>query len=342
MKRLPIRFLFFITVVLFLLFLLLPDVVQRSAHESLLFCIAVLIPSLFPGFVLSSVLIELFGSISFKNRLFSNVFLLPENFFQCWLLGLLSGFPSAAECACRMVLSGTADKRDAERCLGFTNNPGIVFVICAVGGGLFGNFFVGLYLWLIQAVSSIFVGMVLAKPKRMTGSSASSAIASVSCKSLLPKAVASSVSSVLNICGFVIFFRVLLSVITAGLSPDLPRIFLAGLLEMTCGISMLPQFSFVAALLASAMLGWSGMSVHFQVLNVVSAQGLSVRYYFFGKFLQVFFSVLLTSLSFPALFSGGPRISLPVSVFWFFLLLFIVFSIRVRKEFVYGSRNIQS
>lgn len=341
MKRFPIRFLFFMTVVLFLLFLLLPDVVQRSAHESLLFCIAVLIPSLFPGFVLSSILIELFGSISLKSRLFSKVFSLAENFFQCWLLGLLSGFPSAAECACRMVQAGAGDTHDAERCLGFTNNPGIVFVICAVGGGLFGNFFVGLYLWLIQAVASIFVGMILAKPKRIMGPSASSsAMAPISCKNLLPKAVASSVFSVLNICGFVIFFRVLLSVITAGISPDLPRIFLAGLLEMTCGISMLPQFSFVVALLASAMLGWSGMSVHFQVLNVVSAQGLSVRYYFFGKFLQVLFSVLLTFLSFPALFSGGPRISLPVSVFWFFLLLFVVFSIRVRKEFVYGSRNI--
>ena len=165
MKCFTVQLLFVFSAAIFVLFLFSPDTVQRTAYESVLFCSAVLIPSLFPGFVLSDVLISLSSGAKHRSGgLFFQVFRLPPALIRCWLIGLLAGFPTAADCAVRMVRAGEIEKNDGERCLAFTNNPGIVFVICAVGSGIFGSMFIGLYLWVIQTVAATLVGDVMANP----------------------------------------------------------------------------------------------------------------------------------------------------------------------------------
>lgn len=339
MKRFSIFLLFALCAAIFLLFLISPDVVQKSAYESVLFCSSVLIPSLFPGFVLSDLLLSLAPRTDRRNGVFSRLFRLPQSLFGCWLIGLLAGFPAAADCSCRMAEEGRVATSDANRVLAFTNNPGIVFVICAVGSGLFGSIFAGLYLWVIQTVSAIMVGIVFAKPcsdfpQRGGGDSFRGNLSQI-----FPKAVVSSVSAVLNICGFVVFFRVLIDVLTCSVPLDGVRGLFAGLLEMTCGISALTEFNFQSAVVASLILGWSGFSVHFQILNVVSHANLSLKYYFPGKILQALFSAVLTIGTFPLLFysSVGRRAILLLCPI--FLILIIVFC-RIRKEFLYGKQNL--
>ncbi len=323
---------------LFAVFLVCSDRVQKATSEALYFCGTVLVPSLFPGFVLSDMLIGFSG----KNRVkkdgwFSRVFHLPPSCFRCWFLGLLAGFPTAADCVCRMVQTGEISKSDGEKCLAFTNNPGIVFIICAVGNGLFGSFVLGLYLWLIQTVTAFLVGIFLAEPGP-TSSISLSETKNIDWKRLFPKSVVSSVASVLNICGFVVFFRVIIDLITGKIFTPV-KIFFAGLLEMTCGISLLPDISFFSLVLASFLLGWSGLSVHFQILNVISSADLSVRRYFPGKVLQAVLSALFTGASCPFLLEESPRY--PVILFAV-LAIFFIFIYRLRKEYLCGKRNLST
>lgn len=337
MKNRCVKFLLFVVVSLFLLFLSSPDTVQQTAYEGLLFCSSVMIPALFPGFVLSDLIITLMrGKNHKKDGLFYRLFALPPACIRCFFMGFLAGFPTASDCIAQMVLSGEISKEDGERCLAFTNNPGIVFVLCAVGSGLFGSLFVGLYLWLIQGISAILVGIVTANTKREICETQSSTLATPSLRSVFPRAVVSSVRAVLNICGFIIFFRVLIAVLTASVPLTLFKTVLSGLLEITCGISNLKEFSFLTALLASLMLGWSGFSVHFQVLNAISEANLSPKHYFIGKGLQTVFSVLLTAVTYPIVFDFSLR-NLVLTFGSVLVFMLIILTVRIRKEHRYGT-----
>ncbi len=339
MRKFFISLFFCASFTLFILFLCTPDTVQRAAYESLLFCVAVLIPSLFPGFVLSDLLIRTFPfSRRSKNSIFQRIFQLPSACFRCWLIGLLAGFPAATDCVCYLVRSGEITKHEAERCLAFTNNPGIVFVIGAVGSGLFGSFSVGLYLWGIQTLSAVLIAFLFTVPYEATLLKEKPASAPIKLKESFPKAITSSVSAILNICGFVVFFRVLIAVLTEAVPLTVFKIVLSGLLEMTCGISCFSEFNLQATVFVSLILGWSGFSVHFQILNITEREGLSIKYYFPGKVLQSFISAAITYMTY-ALFFDDSAVTSYVALCVPFLFL-TVFILRFRKGCRHGKRNL--
>ena len=337
MKNGSIRLLFLLCCCLFLLFLFFPDIVQTSAHESVLFSATVLIPSLFPGFVLADLLISLTATRNRKSRFFEKLFHLPAAMERCFLIGILAGFPAAADCAIQSYNRGDATKEQTERCLSFTNNPGIVFIVCAVGSGLFGSLGAGIYLWGIQTISALLVGVSMAGPQEQNSPKRGDLTENISIKQLLPKAVVSSVSSVLNICGFVIFFRTVISILTFPIPLGPTQTFLAGLLEMTCGISQLSNFDYTAAQLASFLLGWSGFSVHFQILNRIAKDDLSVRYYFPGKVLQAILSTGLTASTYPMLFSYT-KTSVQAHIATITLVIFLI-AMRLRKELLWKTKS---
>ena len=331
MKSASARVVLLLSCGIFFLFLCFPEVARASAEEAVLFCGKVLIPSLFPGFVLADLLINLSVGHPRRSRFFEWVFRLPSEAIRCFLIGLLAGFPSAADCAVQQVQRGEVSKEDAERCLAFTNNPGIVFVICAVGIGIFGSLEIGIYLWILQTLSSLLVGVLLAKKPQSTPFSGKRNDREISLKRLLPNAVVSSVSAVLNICGFVIFFRVLIAILTFSLPLRPFQSLLAGMLEMTCGVANFNRFDYASAILTSAILGWSGFSVHFQIMSRVTLSDLSLKYYFPGKFLQSLLSALFVFATYPLFFfTEEPRLflSLIVLITSVILLLFL----RLRKE----------
>ena len=123
----------------------------------------------------------------------------------------------------------------------------------------------------------------------------------------------------------------LIAVLTFSLPLRPLQSLLAGLLELTCGLSGFGTFDFCAAILSSAILGWSGFSVHFQIMSRVAFADLSLKYYFPGKILQSLFSALLAFTTYPLFFSAaGQRsvFSLIVLITSVILLLFL----RLRKE----------
>lgn len=340
MKPFTVRILILTVITLFVLFLAVPDVVQRSAEQSLSFCATTLIPSLFPGFVLSDLLLSVLSVSDRGSTLFSSVFLLPPSAVRCWLTGILAGFPSGADAAVRMVENKTLSKRAAQRALSFVNTPGIVFTVCAVGGGIFGSRSVGLFLWFVQVLATLLVGSFFAHPSCRTAPVREDGRKdAINLPRTLTACVTDSVCAVLNVCGFVVFFRALVAAISYALPFSYANTFLSGLLEMTCGLSRFSSFTPRSAAAASLILGWSGFSVHFQILNVIGRADLSSRFYFPGKFLQSVVSVLLCSLLYPVFFHGSDVTFYP-SIGLLIALLLYLFGSRVRKEYFYGKRNI--
>ena len=158
-----------------------------------------------------------------------------------------------------------------------------------------------------------------------------------------------------GICGTVVFFSVLLSLLHAAglLSPlddsALLSALLCGALELTGGISRLPNtLSPMSAAAASFLLGWGGLCVHMQTLSVLTGSGIPVKRYFLGKALHGSIGAVLAYLLFsrpgislPASFPGQTHIPLPNMFFYSApLLLFLLLCIFRKKAGKTGTQRL--
>ena len=102
-----------------------------------------------------------------------------------------------------------------------------------------------------------------------------------------PSAVTGALASTLNICGFVVLFRVIAALL---LGPSPPVFW--GSLRWSPGRppSSPGRLGFLTA---AGIVGWGGLSVHCQTMAVLSGTGLSLRRHWLGKALQALLSVLL-------------------------------------------------
>ena len=100
---------------------------------------------------------------------------------------------------------------------------------------------------------------------------------------------------------FSLLERLLLHFLPEAFASSLPCALLLGFLELTSGVLSLPC-SRADFLSCAALLGWGGMSVHFQTRSMLAASPLSARYYLKGKVLQALLSLLLALPALPFLF----------------------------------------
>ena len=293
-----------------------PGQAMEGAKEGLTLCCNVIIPSLFPFFVLSSLVVDL-GLAAYLGRLLENImrplFRVNGSCSAALAMGFIGGYPVGARTALRLYQQGLCTKTEAERMLAFCNNSGPAFILGVVGAGVFGSGKVGLLLYLTHAVASILVGLLFrfygGKEPRRKDRPIRATIETVRASSAFTQAVTKAVGSTLNICAFVIFFAVLLRLLSScgllsglagllrvfGVEEVWARRLVAGLLELSSGVSSLSGAGASGVSMAAFMLGWAGLSVHCQVLSFIGDSGLSVRTYIAGKLCHGLLAAALTS-----------------------------------------------
>lgn len=219
-------------------------------------------------------------------------------------------------------------KTESERLLSFTNNSGPLFIIGAVAVGMFNNSKTGLVLLSCHIMACLTVGIlfrfygrqrdhiknternkVFRKFKKELANSKSVNIGEV-----LGDSIRSSINTILAIGGFIILFSVIINLLLEtgiinivstflsgflpliGVSRDVIAPILSGFFEITTGINMLSKIegiSFAQQLSAvSLILGWAGLSVHFQVYSIISKTDISIKPYLFGKLMHGLFAAI--------------------------------------------------
>ena len=135
---------------------------------------------------------------------------------------------------------------------------------------------------------------------------------------ILGDAVRNSISTILAIGGFIVLFSVIIHLLTdtgiigaiantlsyilspLGIDNTIIKGILSGLFEITTGSGLvsatagIPIFQQLPA--ASFIIGWAGLSVHFQVMSIAAKTDISIRPYLLGKLLQGVISALYTWL----------------------------------------------
>lgn len=275
------------------LLLLHPEAASGAVRDGLALCAGTVIPSLFPFFVVVSLLLQL-GLADclqgFCAPFMGPLFRLRGICALPLLTGLLGGYPTGAKTAADLFRQGRLTRREAELLLGFCDNCGPAFLLGCVGSGVFGSSRAGIWLYLIHVFSALVTGMVLCRVRRDRGPAlleSSLPAKPVSFPRALTSSAAGAVTSTLNICAFVVLFRVLAALAPAQLPPAA-----LGVLEMVTGVTGLtPTRSGFAA--AAGIVGWGGLSVHCQALS--ACEDLSFRWHWVGKALQGVLSAALAT-----------------------------------------------
>ena len=306
MKRLSLPVLLF---AVFLLFFR-PEAALSGAKEALLLAGGTVIPSLFPFFFFSGLLLET-GAAERMGKFFSPVmrplFHVSGQGALPFLVGLFGGYPLGARTAADLYQKGDLSGEDYARLAAYCNNAGPLFAVGTVGVGMLGSARLGGLLFLSHILAAFTVGILFrfitprVPEKRSVPSAPRSSDAPP-----LSRAMDAAVWSSFTVAGYIILFGTLLSVFSSvgflsligSLFPLAPNALSSGIFEMTTGISHLPQDLSPRLLLplAGLLLGWGGLSVHLQAGSFMSAKAFFPSSYWWGKLLSALFTALYAAL----------------------------------------------
>lgn len=259
---------------------------KDGAVDGILLCLGVLVPSLFPFFILSSFLAET-GILDCLTPVLDPVARLLLGLRGICLvppiLSLLGGYPVGAKAVAALYSKGAISKNEAERlcCICCCAGPG--FLVTFVGVSLLCSKEAGIILLSAQIISMILL-CVLSKlifGKAQPSEEKPVSRVNLSVSEALVSSVNSAVKSAAGMCGFVIAFSVVCNVLTEGFGADnaLGKI-IVSLLEITTGVSLVSGE--VSLELLAALTGFGGICVHMQIFRELKGVPFSkVRFYVF-------------------------------------------------------------
>lgn len=279
----------------------------------------IVLPALLPFFISSELLMS-YGIVRFMGVLLEPImrplFNLPGAGAFVMAVGFTSGFPISASLAARLRREKICTRFEGERLMCFTNNASPLFMLVAVGVGMFHNPRLGIIIAVSHYSANLLLGFILRSYKskdpefspkleprgnllRRALSEMKQAIDADprAFGKILGDAISSSMNKLFLIGGFVIIFSViikvsvltgLMSIITGtiglfgfplGLTDSSVGSMGYGFFEITLGTKAASEAASSLAqqaVAASLILGWSGLSVLAQVAAMISGTDLKM------------------------------------------------------------------
>ena len=288
----------FMSVLTLSLILLFPDIAIDYMNRGMKLCVGTVIPSLFP-FMVASELIVVTGAA----RIFGRFLRAPAGLLfgvsgegaSALLLGTVCGFPVGTRSAVSLYKRGEISFDELSRLVCFSNIPSSAFIISAVGTTLFGSREFGSALYFITILSSLTVGVIQnimlgrAKTQRVIERKEEKERRGIS---EFSGAVSSSAMAMLGVCAFVVFFSTFTGTLGSILlelgASQMTRAIFFSFFELTCGVAEASGVEplTTAILVAAFAVGWSGLSVHLQMIGICDGIGIPLCRYFSAKLSQ--------------------------------------------------------
>jgi sporulation integral membrane protein YlbJ len=306
----------------------------------------IVFPSLLPFFILSELLLGLgvvrgFGVL--LEPLMRPLFSVPGIGAFALSMGLAAGYPMDAVITARFREKNQCTRIEGERLLAFTNTADPLFMFGAVAVGMFKSPELGALLAIAHYVAAFLVGISFKFWGRKQEKQEREAIQKETVHEpkkegfillrayremiqahnedgrpfgkLLGFAVTESVQTLFMICGFIVFFAVLIEILHLsglmaiigwpiafiyklfGIHGGLVNPTLAGFLEIDIGTAQVAAISaplIQKLALVSGIIAWSGLAVHAQVASVLTQTDIRMSPYFLARFLHAAFAGILT------------------------------------------------
>ena len=323
-------------IALLILLVIFSEDAFNSAYKGIILWSNNVVPSLFPFLICVEILkktnvIHIIGKI--LEPIIRPIFNIPGSGSFAVVMGMCSGYPVGAKIAASLREENQCTITEGERLLAFTNTSGPLFILGAVGIGMFADNKIGFLLLITHFIAALLVGILFrfykytpsqkkADNKYMENTvknKSSKAIKLSDFGMIMGDAIRNSISTLLLICGFIVFFCVLGAILdnsgvtkimsnfisTSFIAFGFPQEFVSelsigcfkGILEITSGLKLLSGISMEYNTLLpfiAFILGFGGISVHMQVASIVSNTDLSIKPYLIGKMLHGTFAGIIT------------------------------------------------
>jgi len=293
--------------------------------------ITIVMPSLFPFMLFSNILIysNYFNLLSdtILNKIISNFFGTTNYGSNAITFGFLFGYPNGARYVNELLNNNKIKFTEAEYLLYFINNSSPAFILSSIGIGIFNNIKIGVILLVSHIISSIIIGKILSIKNRLSINYINKEKnidfeynTSISFETIT-KSITKTLYTMCMIFGFMTIFILLHSFVFKILENLLIldkhiSFFTLAILELTSGIKKISSFAFDFKLLItliSFFLGFSSLSIIFQIFSCVYKNNFKLVNIIKGKFFHGILSGIITYilLSIPNIYE---HINIPESV----------------------------
>lgn len=287
---------------LFLFVLLFPEKSLQASKSGILLWFDTLLPTLLPFLILSQLILktELIEMIKkWCAPFFQKLFHCSENGAFCILCGFLCGYPVGARLIALQIREKKLSVSEGQYLLSFCSNLSPMFCISfGIREGI-GTDRIFPYLLFIYG-SALLFGLfsrpakapefpVITQKKQTSFSDPVFQIIDV--------CIIDSFLIMIKLCGYLILFSLLNSILAAALPKDNPVLFsaVAAFSEISSGLSLLHnlQKGWFRSALAVAAMTFGGVCCIFQTNSVLSGSGLSLKKYVLDKILTTMLALFL-------------------------------------------------
>ena len=277
-------------------------ILQTSVNDAVILWLTKVFPSLFIMFIINDLIINshiLDNLCNLISPLFNKIYNVSGTSLECFLLCIFSGTPSSAYIIKEMLQNNSIHESDANKLISFTffSNPLFLYNILSISF----NKFITLKIIIIHYLTNLLIGLFFIKNKSTTNNIKIKKINNTSIINLIPKSISKSFNTLLMILGTITFYMIisnyLLKIIPLNI---LGEVILRGILEITQSLNILPNLnilSIIKEILALAIISFGGLSIHTQILNIISDTNIKYRNFLIGRILHVLFSTLLYCLT---------------------------------------------
>ena len=293
--------------IILILILLNKTLVSDTIITSFYIWFNTMLPSMFPMFILSDILI----TYNFTNYLpkklisyLSKIFNLSNNAVFIFLLSMISGFPLNAIIIKNSFDNKLLTKEECEHLLYFTHFSNPLFILNTVGIFYLNSNIYGIIILISHILSNIIIAILLRNKNYPNIHYISLNSNCQSFGTTLSNSINKAISSLLMISGTVTLFLILSTLITHifNLNSYLGTL-VQGILEMTMGLSSLSKLNInnlYKVILSIFFLSFGGLSIHLQVYSSID-NCFSYKNYFIGRIYQIVISIIIVTVLFSIL-----------------------------------------
>ena len=279
------------------------EIIYSSIIYALNLWVNNLIPSLFPFFIISDILINYNISL-YIPKIFRNIckkiFNISDEMLTIFLLSMISGFPSNARNTRILYDKKKITLREAHHILIFSHFANPAFILITVAIFFFNNKKIGIILLISHYLSNFILGFLFRNIGGYDKNYKDYYLESNKFSDIFIMAIKKAIDNVLTICGILAIFLMLASIIINTFNLDgYTGAIIKGIFEITIGIETLSKLDIgviYKVVISSIFLAFGGISVHMQVISQIIETDIDYKYFFIGRMYQAIISGLISFL----------------------------------------------
>ncbi len=301
-----------------LIVILNPEKFSSGTISGLSLFITNVLPGLFPFMFLTKLLTELgfVFLVSKKCEKFSNaVFKTPGVSLYAFLMSIISGYPIGAKIISDLYVKEQISETDAKKMSVFCTTSGPAFVIGTVGVTMFGNFKLGIILYLSHIISSLIMGIIYGRITQQNRKKSNINFEISSSSNIIPSCLTDTINSIFTVGAYITLFYLVgeifdLLQITESLANALYfclkplsvskqecQSLVYGLIEVTRGCKNFANLnSFLSIALCSGIISFSGFSIVMQSMFFLKNAKIKMHSFVLTKLVHLILSSFLCLL----------------------------------------------